>query len=165
MKFATKKPPLRSSAQNLGTLPSRLRSTSSSWIPKKLFPRLKPLQIISQVNFCASETVSLTWGCVSIGSDFRNTRTGRLTLTGLFHQKTYITKFMAGYASVTISRCVTGRCSTACAMHCTRRLEQEGRFSELIALSPVLDFRFSEHGGWGRGLSSSCDMRSRPLLT
>ena len=33
MKSATKKPPLRSSAQNFGTLPSRLKSTSLSWIP------------------------------------------------------------------------------------------------------------------------------------
>ena len=39
-------------------------------------------------------------------------------LRGLFHQKTYITKFMATYVSMTILRCVTGRCSMVCAMHC-----------------------------------------------
>ena len=52
------------------------------------------------------------------GLDFRSTRTGRLTLRGLFHQTMYITKFMAAHASVTISRWLTGKCPMACAMHC-----------------------------------------------
>ena len=75
----------------------------------------KPLPIAFQVNSRASKVGSLTERC---GSDFRNTRIGRLTLRGLFHQKMYITKFTAAYARVTISRWVIGRCSIARAMHC-----------------------------------------------
>ena len=46
------------------------------------------------------------------------TRTGRLMLRGLFHQKMYIMKFMAAYASIMISRWVIWRCSMAHAIHC-----------------------------------------------
>ena len=108
----------RSSAQNLGTRSRRLRSTSSSW-PAMINHNIvnKPLHNASQVNSRAFEIRPFTWGCISFW-DFWNTRTGWLTLRGLFHQKIYITKFMAAYASVTISRWVTGRCSMACAMHC-----------------------------------------------
>ena len=82
------------------------------------FPKCKLSKTDFHVSFRASE---LDWGCVPLGSDspdFRNTRTGRSTLRGLFHQKKYITKFIAAYASVTISRWVTGRCLMPRAMHC-----------------------------------------------
>ena len=104
------------SAQNLGTLSLRLRWTSSSCKPV-IKPTIvcKPLTIASQVDPHTSEVGSL---CISPASDFRNTRTGWLTLRGLFHQKMYIMKFMTTYASVTISRWVTGRCLWAHAMHC-----------------------------------------------
>ena len=180
------------SAQNLGTRSSRLRSTSLSWTPvMNIAILLKTSQTSSQVNSRALEycvALEMTWFCVPLGSDFRNTRTGRLTLRGLFHQKMYIMKFMAAYANVTISRWVTGRCSMAQAMHCitnhdvwsrTRDLANQSLFplsliSSLVGtvneeksmsvLIVVLD-------GWSilslwrspavsgwRGISSSCDM-------
>ena len=94
-------------APNLGTLSLRLRSAYRSWPPEiswDIIPKSSKTAI--QVNSLASET---GWGCISLRSDFRNTRTGLLTLRGLFHQKMYITKFMAACASVTISKWVTGR--------------------------------------------------------
>ena len=56
------------SAQNLGTLSSWLRLTSSSWLPMiKTNIVAKPLPIVSTVNIHASE---VNWGCVSLGSEF-----------------------------------------------------------------------------------------------
>ena len=127
-------------APNLGTLSSQLRSAYRSWPPQiswDIIPKSSKTAI--QVNSLAPET---GWGCISLRSDFRNTRTGRLTLRGLFHQKMYITKFMAAYASVTISRWVTGRCSTARAMHCITNHDvwswTSGLVSQLLFPLPMI---------------------------
>ena len=136
MIYAVKISPCLLSAPNLGTLSSRLRMIPPSWAPMiNVNSICKTLRIAFQVNFCYSEIGSLTWNCISLGSDspeswasiplsvapgsnFRNTRTGRWMLRGLFHQKMNITTLVAAYASVTISRWMTGRCSTDHPMHC-----------------------------------------------
>ena len=116
-------------AQNLGTLSSRLRSTKLSWLPAiNLSIVSKLVRFTSKANLGPSEIGSST-------SNFRNTQTGQLMLRGLFHQKMYITKFMAAYASVTISRCVTGRRSTALAMHCITNHDVWRRAKDLASQS------------------------------
>ena len=84
-----------------------------------------------------------------IGSDFRNTRAGRLTLRGLFHQKTYITKFTAGIRKrhdfkMGDWEVFNGTCNAL--HHEPRRLDQDQGFSEPVTLSLVLDFHFGRHG-------------------
>ena len=92
----------------------------------------KPLPIASQVDFRASGIGSLARGCISRGgSDLGNTRIDWLTLRGLFHQKMYITKFLAVYASVTISRWLTGRCPMICAIHCNTNHDVWSRIKDL----------------------------------
>ena len=133
------------SAPNHGTLSLRLRMILPCWASMiNVNSICKTLQIAFQVNFCCSEISSLTWSCISLGSDspeprasiplsvapssnFRNTRTGRWILRGLFHQKMNITKLVATYASVTISRWVTGRCLTARPMHHEPRCLDHGK--------------------------------------
>ena len=85
------------------------------------------------------------------GLDFRSTRTGRLTLRGLFHQTMYITKFMAAHASVTISRWLTGKVSNGMCyalQYEPRCLEPDKGFTELVALPSGLDFCLGRHGKW-----------------
>ena len=126
-------------AQNLGTLSSWLRLMSPSWTPMinwSIVP--KPSKTDFHVSFHASE---INWGCISLGSDSPNswkTWTGWLTLRGLFHQKIYITKFMATYASITISRWVTGRCSMPCAMHCIMNHDVWRKMRDLASQSILL---------------------------
>ena len=156
------------SAPNLDTLSLRLRMIPPSWAPMiNVNSICKTLRIVFQVNFCCSEIGSLTWSCISLGSDspeswasiplsvapssnFRNTRTGRWMLRGLFHQKMNITTLVAAYASVTISRWMTGRCSTDHPMHCITNHDVWITESNLASqsLSPVLDFRFGRHDEW-----------------
>ena len=111
----------------------------------------KPLPSSSIADFCPPEIGSLTWGWISPDLHFWNAWIGWSTLRGLFHQKMYITKFMAVYASMMISRWVTGRCLMACEMHCITKpqyLEQDEGFSKQVTLSPVLDFHFGQHEEW-----------------
>ena len=114
-------------APNMGILALQPRLTS--WLTMMKITIAQ--KVVSQV--CISKTCSLTRGwlrffwtmrfnptttTVALGSSFQDIQTGQLTLRGLCHQKMYIMKFIARYASVMILRWVTGKCSMASAMHC-----------------------------------------------
>ena len=120
-------------AQNLGTQFSQLKLTFSSW------PAIISLNIFSSHYWLPSKSIStslrlvLTWGCVSFSSDFWKTWTGWLILRGLLQQKIYTTKFMVAYASITISRWVTGRCLMAHAIHCITNHDVWSRMRDLAS--------------------------------
>ena len=166
-------------------LSSWLRSTSLSWLPTIKRPFVtKPLLIASNIDFLLVWEDFPVWSSSpAFGYDFQNALTGQLTLRGLFHQKIYITKFMAAYANVTILRWVTGRCSMARAMHCITNHDVCSRTSDLASQSLfplsliwngldrhgeqvniILYGKIFSRNGY-KGLSSSWDVRWSSLVS